>query len=412
MPLTLIYNLPNNGITISIPLIGTNISIDWGDTGSVDPINLYKFTYDTLGEKTINITGGVTQLLYGSILSNLNKQYLISCTDFGIGLERILFSGAISLTSVPDILPTTVTDMSFMFYNATSFNANVSNWDVSNVTDMHHMFYNATSFNANVSSWNVSNVTNMSYMFENATSFNSSVNWQHMPNSNCSMLRMFENAITFDQDVSSWDVSKITTMEYAFKNTNVSIENYNKCLNIWGNLDNLEPCIFTNNLLVYTAESSTGRQQLINKGWNIQDDILLNTYPIYVNEPFLLQYNRDSWPSYLYGGSIKIFYKTTLLETILIDPTTKNLILNPITVSDTGKIQLTIKILINGQVVATEYVNLYVNTRAPIIKPIIKTRMSMGSLFTDNAMVYYKPHSLAAGGIGGVRNYRKKSKKT
>lgn len=41
-----------------------------------------------------------------------------------------------------------------------------------------------------------------------------------------------------------------------------------------------------------------------------------------------------------------------------------------------------------------------------------KMSMSMGSLFTNNAMVYYKPHSLAAGGIGGVRNYRKKSKKT
>lgn len=36
----------------------------------------------------------------------------------------------------------------------------------------------------------------------------------------------------------------------------------------------------------------------------------------------------------------------------------------------------------------------------------------MGSLFSNNAQVYYKSHSLAAGGIGGVRNYRKKSKKT
>ena len=34
------------------------------------------------------------------------------------------------------------------------------------------------------------------------------------------------------------------------------------------------------------------------------------------------------------------------------------------------------------------------------------------SLFTDNAKVYYKPHSLAPGGIGGVRNYRHKEQKT
>jgi hypothetical protein len=37
---------------------------------------------------------------------------------------------------------------------------------------------------------------------------------------------------------------------------------------------------------------------------------------------------------------------------------------------------------------------------------------SMTSLFTNNAQVYYKPHSLAPGGIGGVKNYRKKAKKT
>lgn len=34
------------------------------------------------------------------------------------------------------------------------------------------------------------------------------------------------------------------------------------------------------------------------------------------------------------------------------------------------------------------------------------------SLYTDNAMVYYKPHSLSAGGIGTVKNSRHKSRKT
>jgi len=34
------------------------------------------------------------------------------------------------------------------------------------------------------------------------------------------------------------------------------------------------------------------------------------------------------------------------------------------------------------------------------------------ALFTDNNRFYYKPHSLAAGGVGGVRNYRKKGRRT
>ena len=36
----------------------------------------------------------------------------------------------------------------------------------------------------------------------------------------------------------------------------------------------------------------------------------------------------------------------------------------------------------------------------------------MRSLFTNNAQVYYKPHSLASGGVGGVRNNRYKGRRT
>ena len=46
------------------------------------------------------------------------------------------------------------------------------------------------------------------------------------------------------------------------------------------------------------------------------------------------------------------------------------------------------------------------------IPPQPRPRMTMGSLYTNNAQVYYKSHTLAAGGIGGVRNYRLKSRKT
>jgi hypothetical protein len=37
---------------------------------------------------------------------------------------------------------------------------------------------------------------------------------------------------------------------------------------------------------------------------------------------------------------------------------------------------------------------------------------SMRSAYTNNAQVFYKPHSLASGGVGGTRNCRIKSKKT
>jgi hypothetical protein len=37
---------------------------------------------------------------------------------------------------------------------------------------------------------------------------------------------------------------------------------------------------------------------------------------------------------------------------------------------------------------------------------------SMKSIFSNNANVYYKPHSLASGGIGTVKNSRRKWKHT
>ena len=37
---------------------------------------------------------------------------------------------------------------------------------------------------------------------------------------------------------------------------------------------------------------------------------------------------------------------------------------------------------------------------------------SMFGMFTNNAQVYYKSHSLASGGVGGVRNHRRKARKT
>ena len=74
-----------------------------------------------------------------------------------------------------------VTNMAWMFAEATSFNQPLNNWNVSNVLDMSQMFASARSFNQPLNKWNVSKVTNMYKMFWNADSFNQQLHapWYH-----------------------------------------------------------------------------------------------------------------------------------------------------------------------------------------------------------------------------------------
>ena len=80
--------------------------------------------------------------------------------------------------------------MQIMFAGATSFNGEISKWDVSRVTDVHSMFKSAAAFDIDIAKWRVSRVRNMNHMF-----------WM---------------AILFNQDLSPWDVRSVNNMNYMF----------------------------------------------------------------------------------------------------------------------------------------------------------------------------------------------------
>ena len=124
---------------------------------------------------------------------------------------------------------TEVTNMSFMFYQATIFNQDIGNWNTSSVTNMSSMFNQATIFNQDIGNWNTSSVTNMNSMFRNATKFNrdlSSWNTSRV----IDMVNMFSNAQAFNnngQDL-SWNVSNVERMIGMFASTpfNGNISNW------------------------------------------------------------------------------------------------------------------------------------------------------------------------------------------
>jgi len=117
---------------------------------------------------------------------------------------------------VTKVVTSLITDMKNLFQNNTTFNQDISTWDVSNVTDMNSTF-EGTSFNQDISNWDVSNVTTMYYMFEDSP-FNQDISSWDVSSSITDTSGMFRGT-PFNQDISSWDVSNVINMDNMFEDS-------------------------------------------------------------------------------------------------------------------------------------------------------------------------------------------------
>ncbi|HMP99492.1 MAG TPA: BspA family leucine-rich repeat surface protein [Cyclobacteriaceae bacterium] len=171
------------------------------------------------------------------------------------------FNGDLSTWNVSNI-----TDMSRMFSAATSFNGNISTWNVSQVTDMNNMFFAAFVFNQDLSSWNVGSVTNMSFMFTSAFQFNQNIStWQ--VGQVTTMQSMFVNASSFNQNISAWNVSQVTNMASMFSGASV----FNQELGAWqvGQVTTMQSMFnnasaFTQNLSSWNVSQVTNMESMFN----------------------------------------------------------------------------------------------------------------------------------------------------
>jgi surface protein len=181
LPIVLEFNTDlGSGTTVTIPLKGTvDVVVSWGDgfISNYSTAGDYAHTYATPGVYTVTISGTLTG--YGSSIAD--NSMLSACLSWGnTGLTDVsyAFYNASNLVLVPANIPATVTNTSYMFAGASSFNSDISTWNTRSITNMESMFDGATTFNIDISAWDVSSVTNMNSMFNGATTFNQNLsNW-------------------------------------------------------------------------------------------------------------------------------------------------------------------------------------------------------------------------------------------
>ena len=208
--------------------------VNWGD-GSSNTITSYNqpeitHIYSTGGEYTITIDG--------------------ICIKFGFGFGDLDAFKLLSISTWGNTIIDPVNYRSFMYCtNLTS----VGNLDVSGFTSGWYMFSGCTSFNQDISHWNISNFKYTNNMFSGCTSFN--------------------------QNLASWDISSLHSGFSAamFENTALSTTNYDAILNGWSTLDVGETKIPTSVYIgfgttKYSSAGQAARDTLINTyGWTIID---------------------------------------------------------------------------------------------------------------------------------------------
>jgi surface protein len=119
-------------------------------------------------------------------------------------------------------------------FRESSFTGDITNWDVSTVSDMSNMFRDNTTFNQDISVWTTSNLTNIENILLNSASFD-------------------------NKSINNWELSGITNSSNALTGTNLSVQNMTELLIDLSNNPTLQSntnSLTLNSLPVYALPSA------------------------------------------------------------------------------------------------------------------------------------------------------------
>lgn len=295
-------------LIVLVPLrTNVNVRIDWGDGSPIEDFTTDDptHTYAGAGTFTIGVTGSASVL--GKPLSLIPATWrsrvraITLWGELGVSSYDGLFNSMPStpVVTVPNYLPSEITNIREMFKGYSTFNQPIGNWDTSNVTTMFNTFSDAHQFNQPIGNWNTSNVTTMYQTFDDARAFNQDISgWDvskvsvmtrtfrdaqvfNQPigswNAKSFYFETFSGALAFNQDISGWDyitgMFNSTGLDNILLNaTAFSPANYGLLLAKWASgiptiRSDLRPTVSSK----YPSSAAADRAALVDYGWTISD---------------------------------------------------------------------------------------------------------------------------------------------
>jgi len=192
--------------------VSSSGKIYWGDGNTTDitSTSSYNHTYAaSTGTYTVLVHCNSTYFSFETSSSNVTEVKSYGNARSGFQLPRF---NCQNMTKVAGSIVPREIPLSSTFKNATSFNQDISGWDVSKVYRFDETFAGATSFNQDLSAWDTSGADSFSGMFQGASSFN--------------------------QDIGNLDISGITGstgLLNTLSGSGLSTENYSRTLIGWAN---------------------------------------------------------------------------------------------------------------------------------------------------------------------------------
>lgn len=218
-PMVIRYDLDQPSDFIELPLVAkdVNVRIDWGDAqaNAGCPVRVHEparvqCSKGAIGSRTVKIYGDILEWsgsAYGNYETSVMSSGQTPVVDYWLRVTE-------DIVAVDAWGDTGITKLSEGFRGAAKLTS-VPATLPTKIANLEQIFSGAKVFNGDLSQWNLSGTTNLQYAFSGARSFNRALNWDVSQVTD--MSGMFLGAQAFSQNISDWQTGQVTQMNSMFE---------------------------------------------------------------------------------------------------------------------------------------------------------------------------------------------------